>query len=216
MASIELSANELSANAGADAASTHAPQSTGPDRLLREMPIGKIAIWWFLASEIMIFGGLIACYVLMRIAHGGWEAEAAHVKWQLGAINTLVLVTSSLTMILAHYSVERDDRGAVSRYLGLTVILGLVFLGIKTFEYRADFAEGFTPLSGMFWSFYYMMTGLHAIHVTAGIVINAVLFAMARRGTLWPRVQQRVEFAGLYWHFVDVVWIFLFPLLYLS
>ncbi len=211
MASIELSANPE-----AGLASAYDPQSGASDRLLRGMPIGKIAIWWFLASEIMIFGGLIACYVLMRIAHGGWEAEAAHVKWQLGAINTLVLVTSSLTMILAHYSVERDDRGAVSKYLGITVILGLAFLGIKTFEYWSDLKEGFTPLSGMFWSFYYMMTGLHAIHVTAGIVINAWLFAMARRGTLWPRLQQRVEFAGLYWHFVDVVWIFLFPLLYLT
>jgi len=207
---------ELSAEGGAGAAAAGDPQSTGSDRLLRELPIGKIGIWWFLASEIMIFGGLIACYVLMRIGHGGWEAEAAHVKWQLGAVNTLVLVTSSLTMILAHYGVEKNDRAAVRNYLGLTVLLGLVFLGIKAFEYRSDFGEGFTPLSGMFWSFYYMMTGLHAIHVLAGIVINALLFAMARRGTLWPGIQQRVEFAGLYWHFVDVVWIFLFPLLYLT
>lgn len=211
-----MGAIELSADAGSGAAAASDPQSTGSDRLLRESPIGKIGIWWFLASEIMIFGGLITCFVLMRIAHGGWEAEAAHIKWQLGALNTLVLLTSSLTMILAHHSVERDDRAAVSRYLGITVMLGLAFLGIKTFEYWSDLSEGFTPLSGMFWSFYYMMTGLHALHVTAGIVINALLFAMARRGTLWPRAQQRVEFAGLYWHFVDVVWIFLFPLLYLT
>jgi heme/copper-type cytochrome/quinol oxidase subunit 3 len=201
------------------AAGTHAGIDDGRDNLgqaFREMPIGKIAMWWFLASEIMIFGGLIATYVLFRVAHGGWEAEAAHVKWPLGALNTLVLVTSSLTMILAHYDVVKDDRAGVRNNLGLTVLLAFVFLGIKAFEYSSDFREGFTPLSGMFWSFYYMMTGLHALHVIAGIVVNSTLFVMASRGTLWPHAQHRVEWAGLYWHFVDVVWIFLFPLLYLT
>lgn len=182
---------------------------------LREIPIGKLGMWWFLASEIMIFGGLIVTYVLFRVAHGGWADQAAHVNWRLGALNTLVLVTSSLTMILALHGVETDDRAGVRRYLGLTVMLGLVFLAIKAVEYSTDFAEGSTPLSGMFWSFYYMMTGLHALHVIAGIVINSSLLVMAMRGTLW-RIPQRVEFAGLYWHFVDVVWIFLFPLLYLT
>ena len=112
--------------AGAGIAPFGAPPGT--DEALREMPIGKLGIWWFLASEIMIFGGLIVCYVLMRIAHGGWESEAAHVKWQLGATNTLVLVSSSLTMILAHLAVEQGDRRAVRNYLGLTVLLALGFL----------------------------------------------------------------------------------------
>jgi heme/copper-type cytochrome/quinol oxidase subunit 3 len=211
-----MAVTELSASAGTGAASGLDLGATGTDEALREIPIGKLGIWWFLASEIMIFGGLIVCYVLFRVANGGWEAEAAHVKWQLGAVNTLVLVSSSLTMILAHLAVEKDDRPAVRNYLGLTVLLGLVFLGIKAFEYSSDFAEGSTPLSGMFWSFYFMMTGLHALHVIAGIAINSALCVMAARGSLWPRAQQRVEYAGLYWHFVDVVWIFLFPLLYLT
>jgi len=179
------------------------------------IPLGKMGIWWFLASEIMVFGGLIISYTLFRIQHGGWAAEAAHVNWRLGALNTLVLVTSSLTMILAYGAVESDDRPRVVRYLALTVALGLAFLGIKSFEYTHEIREGFTPFSGLFWSFYFMMTGLHALHVTAGIVLNAMLLILAKRGTLWPLRQQRVEFAGLYWHFVDVVWIFLFPLLYL-
>jgi heme/copper-type cytochrome/quinol oxidase subunit 3 len=179
------------------------------------IPLGKMGVWWFLASEIMVFGGLIICYTLFRIQHGGWAAEAAHVNWRLGALNTLVLVTSSLTMIMAYGAVESDDRARVVTYLALTVALGLAFLGIKSFEYTHEIREGFTPLSGLFWSFYFMMTGLHALHVTAGIVLNAMLLILAKRGTLWPHRQQRIEFAGLYWHFVDVVWIFLFPLLYL-
>ncbi len=179
------------------------------------IPIGKMGVWWFLASEIMVFGGLIISYTLFRIQHGGWEAQAAHVNWRLGALNTLVLLTSSMTMILAYGAVQADDRPKVKTYLAMTVFLGLVFLGIKSIEYTHEIREGFTPLSGLFWSFYFMMTGLHAVHVTGGIVLNSMLLGQAAKGSLWPHRQQRVEFAGLYWHFVDVVWIFLFPLLYL-
>jgi len=183
---------------------------------LTEIPTGKLGLWVFLAGEIMIFGGMIACFVLLRIAAGGWASDAAHVDWQIGTLNTLVLLTSSLTMILALAAVRADRRSAVKLYLGLTVALGCLFLVVKAYEYAGHFAEGYTPLSGMFWSFYYLMTGLHALHVTGGIVVNFVLLMMAIRGTLWERGQGRIEFAGLYWHFVDVVWIFLFPLLYLS
>ena len=183
---------------------------------LRHIPAGKLGMWWFLASEIMVFGGLITCYVLFRLAHGGWAEEAAHVNWRVGSINTLILLTSSLTMVLAHGAVKADDRKAVRKFLGLTVILGLAFLGMKTYEYSGEIAEGFLPTSGLFWSFYYIMTGLHGLHVLAGIVVNFILLVLAMSGRLWPGAQHRVELAGLYWHFVDVVWIFLFPLLYLS
>jgi len=118
-------------------------------------------------------------------------------------------------MILAHYSVKAGDRQGVKTFLGLTIALGLTFLIIKGVEYHAEFAEGFTPLSGLFWSFYFLMTGLHGLHLLAGIVINTSLLVMALRGTIWAR-GDRVELGGLYWHFVDVVWIFLFPLLYLT
>lgn len=191
-----------------------APQPAGDE--LTEIPAGKIGLWVFLAGEIMIFGGLIACFILLRIAAGGWASDAAHVDWQIGTINTLVLLTSSLTMILALAAVRANKPGAVKLYLGLTVALGLMFLVVKAYEYTGHIAEGFTPLSGMFWSFYYLMTGLHALHVTGGIVVNFTLLMMAVRGTLGERGRGRIEFAGLYWHFVDVVWIFLFPLLYLS
>ncbi|MFQ6113138.1 MAG: heme-copper oxidase subunit III [bacterium] len=178
---------------------------------------GKIGIWWFLASEIMVFGGLIACYVLFRMASGGaWTALAEHVSTPIGTFNTLVLLTSSLTMVKAFEAIDAEDRKRARNFLAFTVLLGLTFLGVKAFEYSREFALGFTPVSGLFWSFYYAMTGLHGLHVLAGFIANLALLIMAIRGTLWPSTQQRVEYAGLYWHFVDVVWIFLFPLLYLS
>ncbi len=179
------------------------------------IPPGKLGMWWFLASEIMIFGGLIACFILFRAAHGGWRAESADVHWRIGAFNTLVLLTSSLTMVLAWEAVKTNRPERVGRFLGLTVVLGLTFLGVKGYEYSREFGAGFTPFSGLFWAFYFTMTGLHALHVFAGIVVNSILWTRAARGRL-EGIQHRIEYAGLYWHFVDVVWIFLFPLIYLS
>ncbi len=178
---------------------------------------GKMGIWWFLASEIMVFGGFIGTYILFRMASGGaWTQMAEHVSTPIGSFNTLVLLTSSLTMVKAFEAIDAERRRAARTFLAWTVALGLLFLGVKAFEYSREIAQGFTPLSSLFWSYYYAMTGLHGLHVLAGIVANGSLLTMAIRGTLWPRTQQRVEYAGLYWHFVDIVWIFLFPLLYLS
>ncbi len=180
------------------------------------VPSGKLAMWWFLASEIMTFGGLIASFVLRRLAAGGWEEQAAHVSTRIAAFNTLILVSSSLTMVQAHAAVEERSRTRAATYLLVTVLLGLAFLGVKVFEYSGEMAHGFMPSTAPFWSFYYGLTGLHALHVLAGVIANAALCVVAARGRAWPRVQQRVEYAGLYWHFVDIVWIFLFPLVYLS
>lgn len=178
---------------------------------------GRMGIWWFLASEIMVFGGFIATYVLYRMASGGaWTEMAGHVSTPIGTFNTVILLTSSLTMVKAFEAIDVEDRKRAQNFLLMTVMLGLAFLGVKAVEYSREIALGFTPLTGIFWSFYYAMTGLHGLHVLAGIIANFALYVMAVRGNLWPRTQQRVEYAGLYWHFVDVVWIFLFPLLYLS
>ena len=174
---------------------------------------GKIGIWWFLASEVMVFGGLIGTYILARLGSSGWSAESAHLSAPMAAINTFVLLTSSMTMVLAFAAVERGDQKGLRMFLLLTILLGLAFLGIKAHEYRSHISAGFAPATGAFWSYYYTMTGLHALHVLAGIITNAILFGAARRGLA---AGHRVELAGLYWHFVDIVWIFLFPLLYLT
>jgi heme/copper-type cytochrome/quinol oxidase subunit 3 len=183
---------------------------------MERIPSGRLAIWWFLASEIMTFGGLLAAFVLCRFAAGGWHEESEHVSMQIAAFNTLVLVTSSLTIVQAHGAVEHGDRKRAAQFLLYTVLLGLLFLCVKGFEYSREITHGFVPSTSLFWSFYYGLTGLHALHVIGGIVTNFILYLMAARSAHWDEVKHRVEYAGLYWHFVDVVWIFLFPLVYLS
>ena len=178
-------------------------------------PLGKIGIWWFLASEVMVFGGLIGSYILSRISAGGWAAERAHVNTKIAVINTLVLVTSSLTVVEAHGAAEANDQARARRFLLFTVLLGCMFLGFKTLEYSLEIEHGILPGTGLFWSFYYTMTGLHGFHVLIGIVVNFILW-LATGGARWNTLKHRIEYAGLYWHFVDVVWIFLFPLLYLA
>jgi heme/copper-type cytochrome/quinol oxidase subunit 3 len=176
------------------------------------VPTGRLGIWWFLVSEIVIFGGLIATYVLFRLRHPEWSAEAAHAMTSAGAANTLILLTSSLTMVLAHEAVQRGNSRLAAGAMLQTVFAGAAFLVIKAFEYGHEIGDGFTPVTGLFWSFYYVMTGLHALHVLGGMV--AIL--AVRQALIHGRHAGRVELVGIYWHFVDIVWIFLFPLLYLA
>jgi len=183
----------------------------GEPEVLPGLRAGKVAVWWFLASETMVFGGLIASALVVRLGGEGWHEASAHLGVTLAAVNTLILLTSSLTVVQAFAAAARGDRASTSLSLALTVAGGLAFLALKAVEYTTEVRAGYTPASGIFWSFYYAMTGLHALHVAAGVVVNAVLLVAGRL-----RTPQRVELAGLYWHFVDVVWIFLFPLLYLS
>ncbi len=177
-----------------------------------DVPRGRMGLWWVIASETVIFGGLIASYVLFRTRHPEWGAFAHHTSTPLGALNTLVLLTSSLTVVLAHQAAGKGDRTAIRKYLLLTILMGAMFLVVKSIEYTSEIREGFTFTAHLFWSFYYTMTGLHAAHVAAGMVAIAAVRHQAGRG----RHPHRVELVGMYWHFVDVVWIFLFPLLYLA
>lgn len=194
------------------AAATTAPLAVDHPSRFAELPKGRIALWWVIASEVVIFGSFVCCYVLFRLRHPDWAAVAAHTSTPLGALNTVVLLTSSLTVVLAHAASERHALAAVRRYLAATIALGGTFLVIKSIEYTHEIREGFTLGSNLFWSFYYFLTGLHATHVIAGMIAMSIVRAQATRG----RNLQRVEYVGLYWHFVDIVWIFLFPLLYLA
>ena len=173
----------------------------------------KVAVWWFLASEIMVFGGLIVSYIVFRLGGPGWSEAAHHLRLTLAVVNTLVLLTSSYTVVQAFVAAEGGDVRGLRTFLGLTVLGGLIFLAIKAVEYTTEIRAGFTPGAGIFWSFYYTMTGLHALHVLGGVAVNVVVLVCAAASVKKPH---RVELAGLYWHFVDIVWIFLFPLLYLS
>jgi heme/copper-type cytochrome/quinol oxidase subunit 3 len=176
------------------------------------LPTGRLAMWWFLASEIAIFGGAVACYILYRMHHPEWGTHAAHTLNTAGAINTIVLLSSSLSAVLAHSAAERGDSQRAARMLWLTIAGGIVFLCIKAYEYTHEISAGLTPVTNLFWSFYYLLTGLHALHVVAGMVAIGIVARQAGRG----QKLHRVENVAIYWHFVDVVWIFLFPLLYIA
>ena len=197
--------------AGAELAPLQAHGSRVP-AAATTVPTGRLGIWWFLASEVVIFSGLVTIYVLFRLRHPEWGKLAAHTMTAAGAVNTLVLLTSSLTMVLAHESVERGNLKLAATAMLQSVFAGGVFLVIKAFEYTHEIAQGFTPVANLFWAFYFALTGLHAIHVLGGLV--AIL--AVRRAVLRGENPHRVEYVGIYWHFVDVVWIFLFPLLYLA
>jgi heme/copper-type cytochrome/quinol oxidase subunit 3 len=173
---------------------------------------GKLAVWWVVGSEIVIFGGLLASYIMYRLAHDAFAEQAAHTNMWIGAFNTLVLLSSSLSAVLAHQAAESGDGKKAARLLWATIGGAATFLIVKSFEWTHEIREGFTITSSTFWSFYYTAAGLHALHVLAGGVIMGIVAVAAAKN----RELHRVELIGIYWHFVDVVWIFLFPLLYIA
>ena len=189
---------------------------------------GKLGIWLFLASEVMLFGALFSSYVLLRVgaAEGTWPTGVeAGLNVPIGTFNTLVLITSSITMVMSWASLKMGNPDAFKRYMGATIALGLLFLVVKGFEYNGKFGHGIFPATGWpnasdpstFYGFYFTITGLHALHVFLGILVNIwlLIWGLALYKTEPERFSGRIEIAGLYWHFVDLVWIFLFPVLYL-
>jgi heme/copper-type cytochrome/quinol oxidase subunit 3 len=177
----------------------------------------KLGIWLFLASEVMLFASLFASYVLLRVGAPSWPDQSAVLNVPLAALNTVILISSSATVVLAWAHAKHGNLPRYRLYMGLTVLGGLLFLVVKGFEYSDKFSHGLLPSTNNFLGLYFTMTGLHALHVLAGVVVNVFLLGPGVR--LWhhdhKRFVNRVEIAGLYWHFVDVVWIFLFPVLYL-
>jgi heme/copper-type cytochrome/quinol oxidase subunit 3 len=181
-------------------------------RSVTGIPTGRLAVWWVVVSEIVIFGGLLAPYIMHRLAHGAWAEQASHTNTWIGAFNTLVLLTSSLSAVLAHKAAEAGDGQKAAKLLGATMAGGVTFVVVKGFEWAHEIHMGYTITSNTFWSFYYTVAGLHALHVIAGVIIMGIVAASAWKG----RELHRVELIGIYWHFVDLVWIFLFPLLYIA
>jgi len=177
------------------------------------LPAGRLAMWWLLCSEIVIFGGLLGSYLLLRVMNPAWGEEAAHTSLAAGATNTLVLLTSSLSVVLGHQAAERGEGKKASVYLMYTILGGILFMFIKLyFEYIPELALGYTPFKSVFWAFYYLSTSLHGLHVLAGMIVMLIIIPAVRRN----ENLQRVEYIGIYWHFVDAVWIFLFPLFYMA
>jgi cytochrome c oxidase subunit 3 len=177
----------------------------------------KLGIWLFLASEVMLFGGLFSGYVLLRTGAVAWPHGWEHFSVPLATLNTVVLISSSVTMVLAWAALKTGSLGRGRAWMLATIGLAAVFLVVKFFEYRAHIQAGEIPARGNFFATYYTLTGLHGLHVLGGIFVMAYLAGpgagMWARGA--ERYTNRVETVGLYWHFVDLVWIFLFPALYL-
>jgi cytochrome c oxidase subunit III len=176
------------------------------------IPTGRLAIWWVLASEIVIFGGLIGAYLMHRLGHPEWADAAANTNTWIGAFNTFVLLTSSFTAVLAHQAAEAGNGKLAAKYIYMTCGGAVLFVLVKSFEWYTEISHGYTITSNGFWSFYYTAAGLHALHVIAGAIIMLFVAHAAKKN----EELHRVELIGIYWHFVDVVWIFLFPLLYIA
>jgi heme/copper-type cytochrome/quinol oxidase subunit 3 len=178
---------------------------------------GKLGIWLFLASEVMLFGALFATYVMLRVGATEWPRGASILNVPLATLNTIVLITSSVTMVMAWASLMRGRLGTFRLYMLATVGLGLAFMVVKYFEYSTKFEHHLYPSTNTFLAIYFTLTALHGLHVAGGMAVNAYFAGPGAK--LWKTDPQwftnRVEHAGLFWHFVDLVWIFLFPILYL-
>ena len=186
----------------------------------------KLGIWLFLASEVMLFGGLFSAYIFLRMGALEWPGVINGVAYErasdilnvpLATLNTMILIGSSVTMVMAWASLAMQRFDRYKLYMGATILLGLGFLVVKAFEYGSKFSHHLYPAESNFLAIYFMLTGLHGLHVVGGIVVNAYFWGPGSK--MWKTAPQqftnRIEVAGLYWHFVDLVWIFLFPTIYL-
>jgi len=176
---------------------------------------GKLGIWLFLASEVMLFGALFSTYILLRV--GALEWPHGELSIRLGAINTVILICSSVTMVLSWARLKLNDFAKGRLFLLVTIVLAAVFLVNKYFEYAEHLTKGEGPWHSTFFAIYFTLTGLHGLHIVGGIVV--MLYLLGPGAGLWKKNPEqyanRIEYTGLYWHFVDLVWIFLFPVLYL-
>jgi heme/copper-type cytochrome/quinol oxidase subunit 3 len=178
---------------------------------------GKAGIWFLVASELILFGALVACYLMLYNMRPDWDAGRATLSTPAGLLNTFILLTSSWSMVMAHAAMDKGDYKAASKRMIITLAFAGAFLLVKSVEYGLKFSHGHFPDSGGFFSFYFLLTGLHGLHVIGGaLVLGYYLFfskGLYRSNPEW--LANRVEIGGLFWHFVDLVWIFLFPILYL-
>ena len=202
------------------------------DTMAQQFDSATLGMWVFLLTEIMFFGGMFGAYTVYRGMYPeAFASTSKHMDAFWGGLNTAVLIVSSLTMVLAVRAARLGQQKALQIFLVLTMIFGLAFLGVKAIEYHAHWVERMVPYwnwdpnydgqpqyarqAQILFCFYFFMTGFHALHMVVGVSLMLVILMMARRGSFNAEYFTPVEISGLYWHFVDIVWIFLFPLLYL-
>ncbi len=198
------------------------------DSIERQHATARLGIWIFLGSELLLFAGLFTLFVAYRFQYPAeFRAASAHANVLIGTVNTYLLLTSSLTVALAIHAARHGHRGRIVMFLAITIALGIAFDVLKGIEYAEHVSKGIAP--GHYYSFsalpahgavlyftlYYLLTGIHAIHVTGGLIMLVWLAVKAKRGDFTPSSHITLELGGLYWHLVDVVWLFLWPLIYL-
>jgi heme/copper-type cytochrome/quinol oxidase subunit 3 len=196
-----------------DAPTPHAPvydYDSGPpvDR-------GKFATWLFLATEVMFFTGLIGTYIVLRMGSPVWPNPESRLAVDITAGNTFLLITSSWTMVRALQAIQKGDQKGLVRWLFATIVGGAMFVSVQAYEYVELLRHGSTPNVDIFWSTFYAMTGFHGLHVVVGVIWLICVWIGALRGTFTKESYLRIELAGLYWHFVDLVWVLLFTIVYL-
>jgi heme/copper-type cytochrome/quinol oxidase subunit 3 len=178
---------------------------------------GKLGIWLFLASEVMLFGALFSSLILIRTSAASWPIGKDVLHVFPATINTFVLIASSVTVVLAWANFRLGNFNLGRLFIGITLLCGLIFMGIKAYEYSISFEHHHYPSTHNFYAIYFTLTGLHGLHVLGGMVVFTYFLTVGSK--MWhtdrARFTNRIEIVGLYWHFVDLVWIFLFPTLYL-
>ena len=184
----------------------------------KELNYGKLGTWIFLTSEVMLFGALFSSYILLRAdAPIPWKHGWDLFNIPLATLNTAFLITSSVTMVFAYAAIRAGELPKFKKFLWATILLGCAFLCVKYFEYTGKFHHGIFPSTNLYYAIYFTMTGLHVLHVIGGLIVNTYFVGPGSK--LFQKDPEhfanRIECAGLYWHFVDVVWIFLFPSIYL-
>jgi cytochrome c oxidase subunit 3 len=208
---------------------THGPLAHHFEDLEQQHETASLGMWAFLVTEVMFFGGLFAGYTVYRsIYPEAFAAASTELDPVLGGWNTAILIGSSLSVVLAVHAAQRGRSRAIAGWIGVTLLLGAAFLGIKGFEYWEKWQHHLVPgphfefhgghaagQEQVFFAFYFAMTGLHAFHMVVGMVLFTIVAVRAWRRHFTAEHHPWVEMMGLYWHFVDLVWIFLFPLLYL-
>ena len=177
----------------------------------------KLGVWLFLASEVMLFGALFSSLILLRTGAPSWPRGWELLNVWAATLNTFVLISSSVTVVLAWSYLRLGDLKMGRIYIGLTLLCAAIFMVVKGFEYTHEFREGNFPSKGNFFALYFTLTGLHGLHVLGGMIVFFYFLTVGSK--MWKtepqRYTNRIEVVGLYWHFVDLVWIFLFPTLYL-
>jgi len=193
----------------------HAHSMAHPPSPFPGVSTTKFAMWLFLASEVMFFAGLIGAYIVLRTSAPAWPVVSGLLNVPLVAGNTFILIVSSVTMVRAFASIEEGDHKGLRTMLVATAALGTLFLSIQAIEWTALIREGTTASSDLFGSTFFTLTGFHGLHVLGGVIWLLFVIAKAFRGGFNQAEHGGVELMGLYWHFVDVVWIFLFTIVYL-